>query len=467
MSARRIIPIITVVAVVIVIAVIVLQLVNNPEETAEEALILPPVLGRSDLISIDGQVVPGRDTLLSFDTGGIVESILVEEGQQVNAGDPIIRLDDGNQQSALDQAEAGQRFAETQVAAAESALEAAKGSVATAELGIIGAEANLALVKAGALPEEIAAAEQEIAAAIAGLNQAAASRDASLNVPDSQIRTAEANVAAARAEVEALQEAYDTIIDTCFDLPDDRTVCPLYGPVEENTRGELEVAQLRLQAAQAGLDALLAGATAGQRQAAAGAVTIAQSNQDLAEAQLALLLSGPSEEALRQAEIGVEQAEAGVVQAEAAVAIAEATLAQAQAAVLSAQNQVLAAQSALDRTLLSAVFPGTIGRIDAEVGQLVSAGLPVVILADLSEWQVLTNNLSELEIGQVEVGVPAMIELEAIPGETIEGTVSKIALLSEASLGGDVLYVATIDLEPRPDLPLRWGMTALIDIEFE
>ncbi len=465
MSARRLIPIIAIVAVIIVIAVIVFQLVK-PEES-EDVAVLPPVIGRSDLISIDGQLVPVRDTHLSFATGGLVESILVEEGQQVDAGQAIVRLDGDNQRSALEQAQAGLLLAEAQEAAAASQVEAAQAGIATAELGIIAAEAHLALVKAGALPEEIVAAEQEIEAAIAGLNQAAASRDASLNVPDSQIRSAEANVAAARSEVEALQDAYDTIIDTCFDLPDDQTVCPLYGPIEENTRAELEVAQLRLQAAQAGLDALLIGATAGQRQAAAGAVTIAQSSRDLAEAQLALLLSGPSTEEIDQAEVRLGQAETAVVQAEAAVALAESAVAQTQAGVLNAQAQVDAAQAALDRTVLSAVFPGTVGRIDVEIGQLVSPGLPVVILADLSEWQVLTNNLSELEIGRVNIDTPAVIEFEAIPGETLNGKVSKLALLSEASLGGDVLYVATIDIESRPDLPLRWGMTAQIEFETE
>jgi multidrug resistance efflux pump len=450
-----------------VIVVIVVQLVSNPEESVRDPAVLPPVTGRRDRVSVEGQLVPVRDTQLSFVTGGLVESILVEEGQQVDAGAPIIRLDDDNQQSALEQAQAGLPLAEAQQAAAESQLEAAQASVATAELGIIAAEANLALVNAGPLPEEIAAAEQEIEAAIAGLNQAAASRDAALNVPDSQIRTAEANVAAARTEVEALQEAYDVIIETCFDLPNGQTICPLYGPVEESTRADLEVAQLRLQAAQAGLDALLAGATAGRRQAAAGAVTIAQSNRDLAEAQLDLLLSGPSTEEVNQAKVKVEQAEAAVFQAEAAMALADAAVTQARAAVLTAQARVDAAQAALDRTVLSAVFPGIIGRIDVEIGQLISPGVPVVILADLSEWQVLTSDLSELDIGRVAIDSPATIELEAIPGEIIDGTVSKMALLSESRLGGDVLYVATIDLEPRPDLPLRWGMTAQIEIETE
>jgi multidrug resistance efflux pump len=454
-----------VIAAIIVIGLIILQLVVNQRESTEETVVLPPVVARSDEILVEGRLVPKRDTQLSFDTAGLVESILVEEGQQVNAGDPIVRLDDSNQQGAFDQAEAALRLAETQVTVAKSALEAAQAGIVTAEVGVLAAEANLALVKAGALPEEIAAAEQEIEAAIAGINQAAANRDATLDVPDSQIRSAEANVAAARSEVEALQEAYDTIIDTCFDLPDDQTVCPLYGTVEENTRGELEVAQLRLQAAQAGLDALLAGATAGQRQAAAGAVTIALSNRDLAEAQLALLLGGPSAEEVKQAEIQVEQAEAAVDQAGVAVIQAEGAVAQAEAGVLNAQAQVAAAQNALDRTVLSAVFPGTVGRIDVEVGQLVSPGIPVVILADLSEWQVLTDDLSELEIGRVELDLPVAVELDAIPGETLQGSVSNLALLSEASLGGDVLYVATIDLEPRPDLPLKWGMTAQIDIE--
>jgi hypothetical protein len=54
--------------------------------------------------------------------------------------------------------------------------------------------------------------------------------------------------------------------------------------------------------------------------------------------------------------------------------------------------------------------------------------------------------------------------IDALPGETLRGTVSDIA--ATASLvRGDITYVVTIDLEERPDLPLRWGMTVFVNVD--
>lgn len=466
MSARRIFIVVVIVAVLALIAIFIFGRLSSPEETTAEAtpIASPPQPRDGDISSVEARLVPARDARLSFAVGGRVDEILVSEGDHVEAGDPMVRLDADSQTSALEQAEAGLAAAEARLQSAEAELASARAGVSTAELGVLAANANLALIKTGALPEEIAAAEQEIEAAQAGVTEAAAGRDASLEIPESQIRAAEANVAAARAELEAVQESYNAIIDACFDLPTGETICPLYGTVEENTRGQLEVAQLNVESAQAALDALNAGATAGQRQAASGAVVVALANQELAEAQLELILAGPSDEEIRRAEVQVDQAEEAVQQARTAVDLAQSTVSQAEAEVVAARSNVAAAQAAFDRTTLKAVFPGTVSSVDAELGQLVSSGVPVVVLADLDDWLVETTDLSELDIARVEIGAPAVVELDAIPGEIVNGVVSDIARVPKSGPGGDVIYLVTIDLEDRPDLPLRWRMTASVDI---
>lgn len=468
MTARRIIIIVVIIAVIAVAAFLIFggSGVLPTSQTAEPVPTIPPVQDQSGDVTSEGRLVPARDANLSFASGGTVEEILASEGSLVAEGDPLIKLEASSQESALEQAQAGLAAAEAQLESAQAQLAAAMAAVTTAELGSLAAEANLALVRAGALPEEVAAAENEIEAARAGVVEASAGRDATLEIPASEIRTAEANVAAARAELETLQDRYDTIIETCFDLPTGDTVCPLYGTVEENTRAQLETARLNLESAQAALDSLNAGATTGQSQAASGAVTIALANQDLAEAQLDLLLAGPSDEEVRQAEVQVEQAQVGVEQAQAGVEQAQAAVTQAEAGVSAAQGNVEAAQAALDRMTLQAVFPGTVGSVDVELGQLISPGLPVIVLADLSDWLVETTDLTELDVARVEIGAPVEVEIEAIPGEILEGTVVDIARVFERGRG-DILYQVVVDLEERPDLPLRWGMTAVVDIEAE
>jgi len=42
--------------------------------------------------------------------------------------------------------------------------------------------------------------------------------------------------------------------------------------------------------------------------------------------------------------------------------------------------------------------------------------------------------------------------------------VTKISLIADTSLG-DVAYQTEILLDRAPDLPIRWGMTAFVEIE--
>jgi HlyD family secretion protein len=418
------------------------------------------------LVSAEGAVVPLFDVNLSFQTGGTVAEILVSEGDTVSEGDPLIRLESDDVELAVQQAEARLVSAQAALNLARNQLALAEAGIDTAQTQVESAEANLALTKAGPRPEEIAAAEASIAAADAQINQAVGQRDTTLNNvgTDAQIRSAEAQVAAAMAQTRAIQDQYDTIIDTCFELPDGNEVCPLYGAVEENTRAQLQAAQQNQAAAQAALDALLAGPTSAQRQAAQGGVTLASAGRDIAQAQLDLLLAGPTPEQIAAAEVGVLQAQVGVEIAQAAVTQAEAAVIQAEAGVSAAEAGLATAEAMMDRMTLKSTIDGTVSRINTNVGELVGAGAPVVTMADFSKWLVKTTDLTELDVAFVNEGDSASVTFDAIPGESVSGTVTNVALLAGIARG-DVVYEVTIDLDAAPDLPLRWGMTAVVDIE--
>jgi HlyD family secretion protein len=417
----------------------------------------------SRAVSAEGTILPLRSANLSFLIGGEVAEILAKEGTAVAAGDPILRLNAANLELGVQQAQAGLTAAEANVAAAQAQLDLARVRVNTAQIGVTSAQAQLGLVKAGPRPEELEAAEKGLAAAEAGIAQAAGGRDVQLTISDAQIKAAEANVASELANYQGIQENYDAIIDACFKLPDGSEVCPLYGGTEENARAQLQVAQLQLNAAQAGLDSLVAGPTAAQQQAAGGAVGLAVANRDLAQAQLDLLLAGATDEQIRQAEVGVEQAQLGVEQAETAVTQAEAAVTQAEAGVAQAQAALTTAEKALARMTLTAPFAGTVAGIMVDVGEVVSSGVPVVMLADFNEWQVETTDLTELDVVAVAIGSPVEVRVDAIDDELVIGTVTEISQVS-ALVRGDVTYAVTVKLEPS-DLPLRWGMTAAVDIE--
>jgi hypothetical protein len=66
--------------------------------------------------------------------------------------------------------------------------------------------------------------------------------------------------------------------------------------------------------------------------------------------------------------------------------------------------------------------------------------------------------------GSVSESASVEVRLDAIPDEIIVGRVTKIALVADSSLG-DVAYVTEIMMENALDLPIRWGMTAFVEIE--
>lgn len=422
-------------------------------------------VGGLGTVTAEGEVVPLSSAELSFQTGGTVAEVLVEEGQELQAGEALIRLESDELENAVQQAQAGVTAAEAGLEAARTELVVAQTAVERAQLGVTSAEANLALVRAGATAEELAAAEKNLAAAEAAVVAAAGNRDNAVRVSDAAVGQAQARVAQAQAEVDSLQRTYDEILDSCFDLPDGTEVCPLFGPVEERTRAQLEAAKTNLAAAQAAEEEARAGATPAERLLAGSGVGVAEAGRVQAQAQLDLLLAGPRDEQIQQAEVGVARAELGVEQAQVGVTQAAAAVTQAEARLTQAQADLEAAQKALARMTLTAPFDGAVGTILTEVGELVAPGAPVVRYADFGGWLVKTTDLTELDVVAVKQGLPAVVTLDALPGEEVQGTVTNIASTSTV-VRGDVTYEVTIALD-ESDLPLRWGMTAFVDIESE
>jgi multidrug resistance efflux pump len=128
----------------------------------------------------------------------------------------------------------------------------------------------------------------------------------------------------------------------------------------------------------------------------------------------------------------------------------------AQALVDSA-NATLAAQSRL-----VAPFNGTIASVDISPAETVTPGREVIIIADLSRFQIETTDLSERDIPRVQIGQAATVFIEALNQE-FSGRVIDISRVS-STVGGDVVFTVTIDLDQQPQ-GLLWGMSADVKID--
>jgi HlyD family secretion protein len=296
-------------------------------------------------------------------------------------------------------------------------------AVQEAEAAVASAQAQLAQVQAGPRPEEIAAAEHQLADAAAALSRAVAQRDQlAAGTTDAEIAAAQAEVAQAQAEQRAVEEMHRKA----------------YKDKDEDTRKQadyqLHAAREAVAAAQAKLAAAQGGAGARLRDAHAG-MSAASAQRDVAQAELDLLKAGVTPE-----EIAVSAA--AVRQAEVAVAMAE---------------------DALGRAEIRAPFAGIVTKVNVEAGETASPGDVVVVLAVLDRLQARTIDLTELDVARVVEGQPVVVTVDALPGVELRGHVARIGRRSE-DYRGDVVYPVIVELDE--DAPgLRWGMTAVVEIE--
>ena len=215
-------------------------------------------------VSASGSIAPKAQATLTFKTPGLVAEVNVEEGDRVEAGEVLARLETKDLELAVAQAEASLAQAEAQLKQIEKGPSA--HDLAAAEASLASAEANLARLLAGPDEREIEMARLSWEQAKNNLWAAQAERDGiagnKMN-PGYMVDAANARVAA--AEIAA------------------------------------RIAELQYEQAKAGPDEY--------------EVAIAQAQVDQAQAALDKLKSSPTPEELAIARAQVDQARAALAQA--------------------------------------------------------------------------------------------------------------------------------------------------------
>ena len=387
---------------------------------------------KSGDILVDGRVVPAQRSDLSLPVNGVLAELLVAEGDRVEAGQALLRLKSTQQQSAVAQAEA--QLARSQARLEELKAGAREQELASAQAVRDAAQARLDRIQKGALPADTAAAR-------AGLAEAQASLQGVLDgTSGQQVIAAQAELANAQSALRQAQAAYDRIAGD-----------PEIGARPESLR--LEQATNTVAAAQARLDDLNQGASASDVAGARARVQRAQAQLDMLSATNPADMA-EAEAAVRQSQAQLELIEAG---------IRPETIAVAEADVQAAQVAVTQAKATLAETELLAPFAGTIASLDVNVGEQIAAGSPVIRLADLSRWQIETEDLKESEAIGIRPGDKVTLTFDAIPGLKQDGTVSRIRPIGEDNRG-DIVYTLVIDPSEH-DERLLWNLTAVVGIE--
>ena len=129
---------------------------------------------------------------------------------------------------------------------------------------------------------------------------------------------------------------------------------------------------------------------------------------------------------LERAQAQYDAARAQISGAESQLQAGQAQLAQARAALKQAQADAAQAEVAFEDTVLSARIDGRIGNKTAQVGQFVGAGTRLMTVVPLQSLY-LSANFKETQLGRMRPGQPARIEVDALPGTTLHGTVESIS----------------------------------------
>lgn len=399
---------------------------------------LPPVTASQGVIA-DARVVPIQSAGLSMAASGIVAEVLVDEGEFVEAGTPLVRLDAALVRAAIARAEADLQRSQANlddlldgnrvedIATAQAALDAAKarleklvqstdaGDLAASQAAVAGANANLQKVIAGATEQQLIAAKADIANAEASLTQA--------------------------------QRAYDRV-KWRNDV----------GATQESAN--LQIATNNYEAARARYDDLLAGAREADINAANAQIWQASAQFN------SLKVSRPFDIASLEADVRSAQANLDKLLAGSTATQIAAAEADVKATTAALQQQLIS----LAQTELRAPFSGLVAAVNINPGEQASPGAALIRLADTTEWRIETEDLTELQVVDVQEGDQATITFDALPDVEMVGAVITIKPFGENS-SGDIVY--TVSLKPGAITSttmdsatvlarLRWNMTAVV-----
>jgi RND family efflux transporter MFP subunit len=134
----------------------------------------------------------------------------------------------------------------------------------------------------------------------------------------------------------------------------------------------------------------------------------------------------------------------------------------ATAQVESTGKRLELARLQVNYTRLKAPFDGSVAEVLVDVNENVSPGVPVVTLTAGGRPEVVVS-VPEMLIAQVETGGPASVTCDALPGKTMEATVTEVGV---TSTGFATTFPVTVRLS-EDEGGIRPGMAAEVSFRFE
>ncbi|HEV3484262.1 MAG TPA: efflux RND transporter periplasmic adaptor subunit, partial [Vicinamibacterales bacterium] len=116
----------------------------------------------------------------------------------------------------------------------------------------------------------------------------------------------------------------------------------------------------------------------------------------------------------------------------------------------------------LSNTIIPSPVDGFVGKRYLDPGAFVNPNAPVASVVDIRTVR-LVANLVERDVKRVRTGTPATVEVDAFPGETFTGKVSRVAPVFDPAT-----RTAEMEIEvPNPGFRLKPGMYARVNLTTE
>jgi len=135
------------------------------------------------------------------------------------------------------------------------------------------------------------------------------------------------------------------------------------------------------------------------------------------------------------------------------------SIAAAKAQVKQTEAMLEAAKSALDNCLITSPIDGTVGGINAPIGQLASPGVPIATVGNLNSVEIEIN-VTEDRINGLEVGQEAEVTVDSVGDSVLKGKIISISPFKDPMTQ---VYPVKI-LLPNEDGLLKSGMFARVKL---
>ena len=400
---------------------------------------------RKDTVDVSG-VIECEEVRVGSKEGGRVAEVLVSEGDTVNAGQAMVRLESATLDAMIDESRAAERLAGARLSMLENGATAEE--IQAAQAVVDAQKQQVAMLEHGATTEEIQAAQAGVAAQRqqVALLQRGTRRE--------QIDAARADWSAAREQYENLRGSYQRL-SRMYDagVAARQTV--------DNAQTAMNAAEERAKAARATYDMALNGPRPEE-------IATARNKLAQGDAELRRIRKGPRPEEKSAAKSILAQSDAQLRRIRNGSRPEE--IAQARATLDQARAKTRTLKTRLAEMTIRAPAHSVVESLDLYPGDLVAPAEEVARLV-LSDKLWVRVFVPEDRLGFVMPGARAKVFVDSFPNKAFRGTVSRVARKAEFTPrnvqtpeGRASQVFRTKIIIDNADGSLRAGMTAIVSL---